>query len=140
MRVRALADHYDSMHCRRTRGQVYVYHGPVHKYIVVLPEEPEDVLLTPTTPSALPSAATTEGSMPTDVYQRLQELRKIRRLDAGAGAAPEADTHLTPTPVQTPVQQLAPGALPEDLVPLPPSMPLPSMPLPPADDGRDLLQ
>lgn len=136
MLVRALDDHYDPTNCRRSRGQVFDYHGPMHKYIAPAPLDAGEVF-------PLPPAHTPAG-IPLDVQQRLAALR-------GASLRPPTsepiDPHLTPTPPKSEVVQLPSGALPPDLVPLPPSMPLPaSMPAAPipsvttaVDDGRDLL-
>ncbi|MBP6728865.1 MAG: hypothetical protein KA129_04525 [Microthrixaceae bacterium] len=124
MLVRALIDHYDPQHCRRTAGQVYDYVGTMHKHIAPMPAGAEG--LVPQAPAS--------SNMPSDVRQRLEALKR-------APTSEPVDPHLTPTPVKGHVEQLPSGALPPDLVPLPPSMP--TAPIPAVttavDDGRDLL-
>lgn len=125
MLVRALNDHYDPQHCRRTRGQVYDYIGPMHKHIAPAAENAEG--LAPLTPAG--------DAVPSDVQRRLEALRRL------APTSEPIDPHLTPTPSKSPIEQLPSGALPADLVPLPPPMsptPIPSV-VTAVDDGRDLL-
>lgn len=145
MLVRALVDHYDSLHCYRTRGQVFNYDGPMHQHIAPMPAEGAPAL----------APAPTPARVPLDVQEQLAKLvgsqtaQEAQTVPPAPG--PEPVPFMSPTPVKGAVPQLPSGVLPDGVVPspelaplpasmpLPESMPLPSTPLTPADDGRDML-